>query len=290
MFAFLYKLLQRRGVFYYLLFIGYQIFVHPRLLDYLTGGHREQPNLFLGVFLLALLFLELWGYWLKHPILVYYARRHPAADSPPEKFLGWAEPSVCVLPLLLVIFVPIFHLVMAFFLYMIAAQIGGFDPGSSAPVWHQLLFVAGFFAVLIKECGMIGLFYSPYGLRGPADNTYPTLGWRGLTQRQYPAELRLEHLLRDGLGDLILLVFFAVAYTVLWDFMGQIHPVQASSFGDYIFEYLGVGFYFLLTILPLQAVNLFQAVATRQTKTQRVWMVAGLLLIVLIAMLSFPRF
>lgn len=288
--AFIHSLLRRCGIFTYLLFLGYLAYVHPRLIKRLSGTGGGQIDAVLGWFLLALLFLELLGFWLKHPIMVYYARQHPASDKTTGKSLGWVNDSGCSISLLVVIFLPILHLGMAFFLYMIATQIGGLDPGGSAPVWQQLLYVAGFFIVMIKETGMIGLFFSPYGIRGSSNNTYPTLGWRGLTQGEYPSKIQLEHLLRDILGDIILLAFSAIAYTVLWDFMGLNSPVYTSrGFWGNFFQYLGLGFYFLIVIPPLQSVYLFQAVTTRQTKAQRIWTGVGFLLIILVAVLSFPR-
>lgn len=289
--AFLYSILQKRSTFFYLLFLGYLGFIHPWLMVRLSEtSDGRQIDRVLGWFLIILLFLELWGFWLKHPIMVYYGRRYPANLKATQKTMGWVDQSAgCTLALLMTIFLPIFHLGMASFLYIIATQVGGLDLGGQAPVGLQLLYVGGFFLVIIKEAGMIGLFYSPYGLRGIANDTYPTLGWRGLTDGVYPSEIRLEHLLRDALGDLVLWAFAAVAYTVLWDFIGLNSPIRAYGFGEYVFEYLGVGFYFLMTVLPLQSVYLFQAVTTHQTKSQRTWMVFSFLILAFVAMLSFPR-
>jgi hypothetical protein len=285
MINFLYAILQRRTIFFYLLFFGYQIFVHPWLLDHLPNIGGNDTDLFLGCFLLVLLFLELWGFWLKHPIMVYYARRHPISDPIPEKSLGWAETSGSAIPIMIVIFVPILHLGMAFFMYAMATQIGGLDPGGSAPVGRQLLYVAGFFVVLLKEAGMIGLFYSPYGIRGPSNDTYPTLGCRGIVDDHYPAEIRLEHLVREAFGDLVLLLFSMVAYSVLWEGLLLVSSVHSFD----LYDYLGMGFYFLMAILPLQSVYVFQAISIRQTGRQRIWMVVSFLLIVFVAILTFPQ-
>ena len=282
--TFFYHLLQRRSIFFYLLFLGYLAYVHPWLIERISVTDGGQIDRMLGWFLLALLCLELWGFWLKHPIMVYYARQYPAAGLDDKQFLQ-ANASGCQFRLLVTIFVPILHMVMACFLYIAATQIGGLDPGGSAPAWQQLLYVGGFFIVLIKETGMIGLFYSPFGLRGPSNDTYPTLGWHGLTNGEYPSEIRLEHLLRDTLGDFILLVFSAVAYAVLWDTVTLISPIRDGSF----FEYLGLGVYFLMAILPLQSIYLFQAVTIRQTRTHRIWMVVSFLILVIVAILSFSR-
>lgn len=282
--TFFYHLLQRRSIFFYLLFLGYLACGHSWLIKRLSATDGGRIDRTLGWFLLALLFLELWGLWLKHPIMVYYARQYPVAGLDGKQFLR-ADASGCQFRLLVTIFVPILHMVMAFFLYLMATQIGGLNPGGTAPAWQQLLYAGGFFIVLIKETGMIGLFYSPYGIRGPSDDTYPSLGRRGVITGEYPSEIRLEHLLRDALGDFILLAFSAVAYTVLWDAVILVSPIRDGSF----FEYMGLGFYFLVAILPLQSVYLFQAITTRQTSVQRIWMVVSLLILVIAAIWSFPQ-
>jgi len=281
MIAFFYSLLQRRRLFFYLLFLGYLAYVHPWLVERISvtdGGRIDRK---LGWFLITLLCLELWGFWLKHPIMVYYARQYPAAGLDDKQFLQ-ADASGGKFRLLVTIFMPILHMVMACFLYIAATQIGGLNPGGSAPAWQQLLYAGGFFIIIVKETGMIGLFYSPFGLRGPSNDTYPTLGWRGLTNREYPSEIRLEHHLRDALGDFVLLAFSVVAYTVLWDTVTLISPIRT---GDFI-EYLGLGVYFLMAILPLQSIYLFQAVTIRQTIAQRIWMVISFLILVIAAVLS----
>jgi hypothetical protein len=280
----LYALLRRRSIFFYLLFLGYAIFINPWLIELIneTSDGQEMPAL--GLFLFFVLLLELWGLWLKHPIMVYYARQYPAAGAKPEKDFGWVDASAgCAPGLLITLFIPVFHLAMAGFLYMIAVQTTGVrDNGTD---WRVLLVVGGLFLVIIKEAGVMGLLYTPYGLRGASKDTYPTLGWRGIRYVQYPSEIRLEHLLRDALGDLVLLLFSAVAYSALWDAVALVSPLRRGT----LTEYLGLGIYFMMVVLPLQTVPIFQTMTTQQTKAQRNWIVVSLLILVLVSMLTFFR-
>jgi hypothetical protein len=282
----LYKVLQQRSIFFYLLFLGYLAFVNPYLMARLSTTASGHIDVVLGWFLLILLFLELWGFWLKHPIMVYYTRYSAVDETPSKKFLSWLNDAIMLLG---VIFFPIFRIGMGIFLYITATQIGGLDPGDGMPLWQALLFGAGFLIVIIKELGMIVLFFTPYGLRGASNDTYPTLSWHGRANGVYPSELEFSHLLRDALGDLVLLAFTAVAYTVLWDGIGLTSPVQANSFKEYILAYLGLSLYFLMTMLPLRSVYLFQAITTPQTGYQRIWMVIRFSVLFLVAISSYPR-
>lgn len=59
--AVLYQSLQRRGIFI-LSFLGYLIYVNPRLMVGLSASGKDQIDTVFGWFLIVLIFLEFWGF------------------------------------------------------------------------------------------------------------------------------------------------------------------------------------------------------------------------------------
>ena len=64
-------------MFFYILFIGYLIYLHPRLLARVAVAGHENPDPPLGWLFLAIHLFELLGFWLKLPIARQYAHDFP---------------------------------------------------------------------------------------------------------------------------------------------------------------------------------------------------------------------
>jgi hypothetical protein len=253
-----YRLLKNRGVFFYLLFIGYLIAVHPGLIERLSDVSLANPDPLLGWIFLLLPFFELAGAWLKYPVLRYYARKYPLRRS------NWT--------IIVIIFLPILHLGMSAFLFIIGGQIAGLQPEGDAAWYWQLLWVAGFFLVLIKEIGFLAIFFSFTGMEWTGRQQYPpdVLFLRRL--RKQIEEIRLQDLWEDSLGDVCLLLFSTLGYTAVWEYVGISLPFNAhAGFAEYFWQLLGVLLYFMMVIPPLRAVYLLQNAIARVTRKQKLW-------------------
>lgn len=274
--SFVYKLLKNRGIFFYLLFIGYLITIHPGLIERLSEASLSNPDPLLGWIFLLGPFLELAGFWLKYPLLTYYTRKHPLKPS------DW---TIVVMVLL-----PVLHLAMSAFLFIVGTQIAGLQPeGNAAWYWH-LLYVVGFFLVLIKEGGFLLLFFSFAGMKWTANQQYPPEILLLKRLRKTIQEIRLEHLLEDTLGDVFLLIFSSLGYTALWEYVGMSSPFHTGvGFWRYFYQLIGVLVYFMMVIPPLQAVYLLRDTIVRTTKRQKLWSAFQFALTLVAAFLSIAR-
>lgn len=271
-----YKLLKNRGVFFYLLFIGYLIAVHPALIERVADASLSNPDPLLGWVFLLLPFLELAGAWLKYPVLRHYARKYP---------LSQADWSIGV-----IVFLPILHLGMSAFLFIIGAQIAGLQPKGDAAWYWQMLYVAGFFLMIIKEAGFLAIFFSLGGMEwtGKQQDPPDVLLLRRLRKRI--EEIRLKDLWEDSLGDVCLLLFATLGYTAVWEYVGISSPFDVHvGLGEYLWQLLGVLIYFMMVIPPLRAVYLLQNAIVRVTRRQKLWMSFQFALTLAAAFLSITR-
>ena len=125
--------------------------------------------------------------------------------------------------------------------------------------------------------GFLALFFSLKGVQG------------SFFQR-VPPEIRLGHLLRDTAGDILLLCFSALGYTVLWDLIVTQSPINTSvGLWDSFLQYLGVLLYFMMVIPPLQSIYTLQNSITQRTRIQRVGSTVSFMIVLLISVLSVAR-
>ena len=274
--SFVYKLLKNRGVFFYLLFIGYLITIHPGLIARLSEASLSDPDPFFGWIFLLIPFLELAGFWLKYPLLTHFARNYPL------KYSNW---TIVVMVLL-----PILHLGMSALLFIVGTQIAGLQPKGNAPWYWQLLYAVGFFLIIIKEAGFLLIFFSFGGIKWTAKQQYPPEILLLKRLRKTIQEIQLKHLFEDTLGDVFLLIFSSLGYTALWEYIGMSSPFYTSvGFWEYFYQLIGVLIYFMMAIPPLQAVYLLQDTIVRTTKRQKLWSKFQFALTLVAAFLSIAR-
>jgi hypothetical protein len=271
-----YELLKRRGGLTYLLFIGYLITIHPGLLRRLAKVSLSNPDSLVGWVFLLIPLLESAGFWLKFPYLSHHARHHPKKPS---------DGTVVVIVLL-----PILHVGMSAFLFLVGTSIAGVHPGDDAPWYWHFLYVVGFFLVLIKELGFLAMFLSFAGIEWTAHQRYPPDIILFKRLRKTIREFRIRHLLEDAIGDIFLLVFSSLGYTALWEYMGMSSPFHPRvGFWEYLFQLIGVLVYFMVVIPSLQAVYLLQDTIVRTTKRQKFWSGFQFALTLVAAFLSIAR-
>lgn len=141
--------------------------------------------------------------------------------------------------------------------------------------------VAGFGAAAFKAWTVMLLWYGA---------SFGELGLRA------PKQVSLELMLRDLLGDALLLVYSAVGYTVLWEagpfFSGASwgHSFYVSFFpgttwGDDLFALL----YFLSIYIVLRSIYLLQDVFLETSRTVKLGSFLSFALVLVMAMLSVPQ-
>lgn len=286
--------MQRFLVFYRtlllnLLFVGYLVFLHPLLLQRVQATDDFRfADPFLGGLLLSLQLFELAGVYLKHPASVYYFHHYPARGPAQGSTLQQLGVAGFVLAVVL-------HLALSSLLALLAAHLLGVPMGDDAGFLPGLALVTLVFVVIAKEAVFIVAWYNPFAgtavslqQRPPGDaiTTLAPLTLGG--PLVVPERLTLGAMLRDLLGDLLLLVFSAVGYTVLWD--AVIPPVTVGWGPGAVLEaYFGPLVYFLVLYPLLRSIYLFQDLFLEKDLRAKVGSWLGFALVLVTALLSVPR-
>ncbi len=249
--------MQRFWVFYRtlllnLIFAAYLVFLQPTVLQRLeaTKGYRSADPL-MGVLLLALPLLEVGGVYLKHPASAYYFHHCTAKRLRDDPMVGGVGVGIFLCAVIL-------HLGMSVFLAIMAFQVLGVRTGEGGALLPLIGLTGFIFLVIFKEVLFMVLWYNPFG-----GSTDP------------PAQLTPKLLLRDGLGDLLLLIFSAVGYTALWD--ATISPDDAG---------VGAGVLFLFIYPLLRSIYLFQEIFLEKDRWAKVWSWMSFVFVLAAAMAS----
>ena len=255
---FLYTLLKYRNIPLNLLFILFLLLVQPILIKQLVQVvEYEQPNPALGILFMSLQFVELLAFYLKRPAMIRYAL--------PE-FKNIKQTG----QILVFVFIPILHLGMAAFLFIISAQIGGFQPADDTPFWPQIAFLLGFFIILLKEGLLLYWWFTPFDPKAQQQ----------IIEKIGPnREVTLPIALLDFLGDILLLTFAALGYIALWGFIASGSPITRGGFWHMSMQYLGVLLFYCMSIIPLRGMYYmflpFMNLNKRQTIFEWVGLIAA---------------
>lgn len=233
-----------RSVLINLLFILYLLLLQPRVLAYLAVSEAAgQFNLWLAAAYVVTQILELVAFFLKRPLLMYSAVQNPRPGSPVT---------------ILFILMPILHLAGAAILFLLAADVAGFaPPPGETRLWPQMEFVGLFFVVLIKDLLYIGWWLSPRGdpkfpASTPPESFTPGLFWR------------------DTVGEVFYLVYSALTFTLMWDFLVMLSPLDRwGTLWDRAMELLGLSLIFMLVYFPIRSLDYFYLLHTDQPRWQR---------------------
>lgn len=262
--------LEYRSLLLNLLFGGYLLFLRPSLLQRLgaTRGYSI-PDPFIGSLLLLLPFFELAGIYLKRPVFAYYFKlRFPDYRS---LFQNSRIHILAVVGGSLSLF---FGMLLTIVLTLVVLEMLGavISPG-------PFLFVA--FVAIIFKAWSVGMLW--YGA------SFGEIGIKA------PKQISTELVLRDLLGDMLLLLYAAVGYTALWDanpffsesargnrFFESFFP--GTAWGNDLFAAL----YFLSVYIFLRGIYLVQDVFLGN-RTVRLWSFLSFVVLLVIAMLSVPQ-
>lgn len=191
---------------------------------------------------------------------------------------------------MLMVLLPVLHVGMSALLFVVGTQIAGLQPKGDARWYWQLLYVAGFFLMLIKELGFLARVLTFAGIEWTAHQRYPPDILFLKRLRKTLQTIRLRHLLEDTLGDLCLLIFSSLGYTALWEYVGMSSPFHTNlGFWDYFFQLIGLLVYLMIVVPPLQAVYLLRDAIARTTIMQKLWSGLQFALTLVAAFMSIAR-
>ncbi|HOT93328.1 MAG TPA: hypothetical protein PLJ78_15920 [Anaerolineae bacterium] len=248
------------------LFFLYFTLVQPTLLARLERV-PEQTDVALALFLVLMAVAELVGVWLKFPALR-------------ENLQAWYKESalgafVCGM-------VALAHLGLIMSLFTLSTtQAFGLDWDNDPPFWLGLLGLIFFAAMIAKEGVLLEILTNV--LKYPQNPTghYVPSFFQDLYRRTSS--------LSTVLGDVLLTLFSAVAYTVTWErFFGGV-PFLATTFWGRLGEYLTAAGLFCMVYPATQLPALIQTWYTRQSLKTRLISAGSFLLTMVIAIFSMPR-
>jgi len=257
-------------LFYNLLFNGlfllYFTLVQPALRTRLARV-PDNTDVVLGVFLVLMALAELVGVWLKFPALR-------------ENLQAWYKASMFGMSVFGMAMLT--HLGLIMFLFTLSMlHAFGVDWFAEASFLQGFSGFAFFAAMIAREGVLLEVLTNV--LRDPKNATghYVPPFFLDLYQRSAG--------LSAVLGDVLLALFSAVAYTVTWErFFGGM-PFSATTFWGRLGEYLSAAVLFCMIYPATQFPALLQTWYTRQSLKARLISAGSFLLTMVIAILSLPR-
>lgn len=238
------------------LFIVYLFVLQPRLMERLNASQDGRGDWQLAGLLMLVPLIEIVGIRLKRPVSAYFAWRYPRQGTSAY---------------LVVVFIltAVFRLALGFFYLTVAFQVGGGKPvGQLSEVWQLLMVVMVFVIIIIETLVIVMAFPLNHvkvnGQPMPSSNL-PLERWlQKVFYGRTPEQIDLKIALFGLLGDLLMLAFSAVVYTVMWDFV-----TQGSEKSTEAAEFLGLTIFFLWVFLPLRMTGLVDEMTTQTGKWQR---------------------
>jgi hypothetical protein len=251
-------LLRYRFIVLNLLFMVYLWIIQPVVLARInTSATRYQPDWWMGGLLLGIQLLEIVGFLFKEPVSRYLAD-HKSDPVVPD---GWISNTQTIL----LIFTPILHLGFSSFLTLIAWSL--LFPSNGEGTSMNFLLVVVIFLVITKEAVFIVLLLST-GTGGvlplplDRDSVHPILAWLALKNIQI---ITLPDTFREIAGDFLLLIFSALSYTALWEYLISSSPIHSRG-GDLFYAYLGASILFVLVYVSTRSVYLMQEISALRNR------------------------
>lgn len=266
--------LKYRSIPLNLLFAAYLLYIQPVILLRLnqTVGYTKTDYL-VGWSLLILQIVELAGAALKLPVSTYYYRFYFSKKLMTNPTLGSASVGCLLFPW-------IFHMLLAIFLGFIATDVLIVE--KEVRGWVNVGMV---FALIFKETVFIALNNPMIGTGDPAElqvkNSPLSLARMSRGLFKVPSHITLGLALRDLLGDLMLLAYAAIGFTVLWD----ANPFfTGSAWGLDLFALI----YFLIVYVSLRGVYFMQDVFLEGNRWQKIGSFLSFLLVLAVSMFTLP--
>ncbi len=270
----IFSIMKYRSIPLNLLFAGYLIFAQPiviRRLSQTEGFTVLDP--FIGWSMFGLQIIELFAVYLKLPVSAFYFKYHFNQKIIQNRVLSDASVGCLLFPW-------IFHMLVAIVLGLLALNTVIGD-STARDIWMVVLV----FLIIIKESVFMAL-NNP--LLGTGDPQKPLPGDHPLFIARMsrgifttPAQITPGLALRDLLGDLLLLVYLAVTYTILWD----ANPFfTGSAWGMDWFALM----YFLILNMSLRSIYFMQDIFLDGSWRQKLVILASFLVALSVSMLTLP--
>lgn len=268
-----------------LLFAGYLWVIQPIVFQRMEASAQgSSPDWLMGGILLGIQAFEMIGLLLKRPACAFHAQRYPGSPLPDVRGEG-AKVSMFV-------FAPIFHICVSALLTMVALDLLKMTARHEAATLCQWLTVLVFIVVLAKEAFYAALLIG-IGLPGLSPGKVPAYSkpqWVERLNRWLSPplidQITLKDALKDIIGDVLLLIFAALAYTASWELLtaGALHRQGAERLS----EYLGVSILFVTVFFATRSVYLMKDLSTSKSRAGKIVSWVSFLVTWLAALWSIP--
>jgi hypothetical protein len=250
------RFIQSRYFFLTLWFLAYFIWVQPLVLAHLSQA-PEEKNIILGLMLVGVQILELIGVWLKFPTV--------AARIEANRSQSWAQLGIILLVMT--------HIFITALLAITTIKLFGIDFDDSG-LFNGLAALAIFFAALIKE----GFFLAGgFRLMGAKSYRLPPI-----------PQIVPPHIV-EIIGDGLLAVFSALAYTVTWEQIASGSPIGGGSISDTVVEYLGAMLLFFMVFPATRILYYTEELLTQRPRIAVLGSWALLLITMCAAIAAIPK-
>lgn len=287
-------ILQYREIFLGLMYVAYLWGVHPYLIERLQIVTPKTPDIGLGLLVFTLPFFDFIGHYLKRPVMVTMARQNyqRLGGKIPTliRLLPWAH--------ILLVGVLAFSFMVLFNLHVLLN--GTFLEGFS----FFLYFIFPGLIWMVLEGEILSYFNSPFGEderqwkkysqiveSSPKKSLEHFVGKLYLSISQhYPRNIDTIHFLKDALGDVFLLIFAMLGYTMIFDFLGLNAPLSLSR-GPILamFDILKSAFLFILLYPPLRSAYFYMEQIIPRTNAQKALSFISFSAVLISALLTMPR-
>jgi len=249
-------LIRSRQFFLTLWFLAYFIWVQPVILGHISQA-PDQKNLILALILAGVQILELIGGWLKFPAVL--ARIEARRTQGTIQFIS--------------LFLLLTHIFITALLAFTTIRLFGVDLNDDGFL-NGLAGFTLFFLALAKE----GFFL---------------IGWFQLMGTNYgrvpPIPQDLSPHVAEIVGDGLLAIFSALAYTVTWEQIASDNFMVGGSVTNLVLEYFGAILLFLMIFPATRSLYYIEELLTQQPRTARTASWALLLITMIAALFAIPR-
>ncbi len=253
---------QKRGILFNLFFLLYLFSFQPLLLREVSWiVERGQTNFWLGMLMIFVIVVETVGIFWKTPAVAQRLRILKQNKAAKETGFGF------------VFLVWIFHTVIAVSVLMIAFNAFGvviIRELEEMGGWIILIFVG----MIVKEL-IILLYWMDQFTAKEAD--------KPANQEQVQNNFR-----KEIFGDIALLIFGAVAFTSIWEFIAVNTPILPGSFFSIVSQYILAAFLCLIFFLPIRSLYIFEEYLTKSTRRENIIFWGSLLVNILFSLTIIP--
>jgi len=287
-------ILKYREVLLGLVFIAYLWGIHPLIMARLGDVTPQTPDRWLGLLVFALPFLDFIGHILKRPVMVYQARqnRERLGGKIPllARLLAWAH--------ILLMGALYFSFLMVFNIYALLE--GTF----LEPVDFVVTLIFPGIVWMLLEGEILQYFTYPFGEDerkwekysrivddSPPRSPAGLFGlWQLAIRPRYPRALSEVDYWKDALGDLLLMVFAMLSYTVIFDFFGLHAPFRlGGSPAVALFDVARFILFFILLYPPLRSAHFYMEKILPRSESQKALSDLSFAVVLIVALFSIPR-